>query len=293
MIILFIVYLAFQEHMFNKVEQNEIMLYALCICMQDPRGCAELRCGFQQCLQYWQHPSLPWLSLFPRIGAERKFSGKCVPWAQDEALQQSLMSDWWETAVCVKFTWCHQKRLDMLLTDVCVAGLWVWRLSTVCWRPDCVRISTCARISSLCCSERPVWAALKASLHCCRPPLEGFERPWRLRVRVAALSHQHIKILMIWCYIAVLKPPLYEVFYWQTAVDSNIISVLPVFRDRVLTPSAGGAEEKQRARLVSGRRERPADWHWGSVSTSPLTTDALRSALNIDRRVCHLSFFPD
>uniref|UniRef100_A0A672T1X7 DNA replication fork stabilization factor DONSON n=1 Tax=Sinocyclocheilus grahami TaxID=75366 RepID=A0A672T1X7_SINGR len=47
-----------------------------------------------QCLQYWQHPSLPWLSLFPRIGAERKFSGKCVPWAQDTALQQSLMSDW-------------------------------------------------------------------------------------------------------------------------------------------------------------------------------------------------------
>ncbi|XP_067260662.1 protein downstream neighbor of son homolog isoform X1 [Chanodichthys erythropterus] len=62
--------------------------------IQDPRGCAELRCGFQQCLQYWQHPSLPWLSLFPRIGAERKFSGKCVPWAQDEAVQQSLMSDW-------------------------------------------------------------------------------------------------------------------------------------------------------------------------------------------------------
>ncbi|XP_067298971.1 protein downstream neighbor of son homolog [Pseudorasbora parva] len=60
----------------------------------DPRGCAELRCGFQQSLQYWQHPSLPWLSLFPRIGAERKFSGKCVPWAQDAALQQSLMSDW-------------------------------------------------------------------------------------------------------------------------------------------------------------------------------------------------------
>ncbi|KAK7162292.1 hypothetical protein R3I94_004827 [Phoxinus phoxinus] len=60
----------------------------------DPRGCVELRCGFQQCLQFWQHPAMPWLSLFPRIGAERKFSGKCVPWAQDTALQQSLMSDW-------------------------------------------------------------------------------------------------------------------------------------------------------------------------------------------------------
>lgn len=97
--------------------------------------------------------------------------------------------------------------LDAEYVVVCVVGLWVWRLSTVCWRPDCVRISTCARISSLCCSGRPVWAALKASLHCCRPPLEGCERPWRLRVRVAALSQQQIKkMLMFWCYIAVLKP---------------------------------------------------------------------------------------
>ncbi|XP_056595093.1 protein downstream neighbor of son homolog [Triplophysa dalaica] len=62
--------------------------------IQEPRGCAELRCGFQQCLQYWQHPSFSWLSLFPRIGAERKFSGKITPWAQDDNLQQSLMSDW-------------------------------------------------------------------------------------------------------------------------------------------------------------------------------------------------------
>ncbi|KAL7845910.1 hypothetical protein AOLI_G00241020 [Acnodon oligacanthus] len=62
--------------------------------IQDPRSCTELRCGFQQCLQYWQHPSLPWLSLFPRIGAERKFAGKNTPWAQDAALQQSLMSEW-------------------------------------------------------------------------------------------------------------------------------------------------------------------------------------------------------
>ncbi|KAI5629591.1 protein downstream neighbor of Son [Silurus asotus] len=62
--------------------------------IQDPRSCAELRCGFQQCLQYWQHPSLPWLSLFPRIGAKRSFSDKSTPWAQDTALQQSLMSEW-------------------------------------------------------------------------------------------------------------------------------------------------------------------------------------------------------
>ncbi|KAG7463627.1 hypothetical protein MATL_G00178640 [Megalops atlanticus] len=62
--------------------------------IQEPRCSSELRCGFQQCLLYWQHPSLPWLSLFPRIGAERKFSGKSAPWAQDEVLQQSLMSEW-------------------------------------------------------------------------------------------------------------------------------------------------------------------------------------------------------
>ncbi|XP_060754611.1 protein downstream neighbor of son homolog isoform X2 [Neoarius graeffei] len=62
--------------------------------IQDPRSCAELRCGFQQCLQYWQHPSLPWLSLFPRMGAKRSFSGKSTPWAQDATLQQSLMSEW-------------------------------------------------------------------------------------------------------------------------------------------------------------------------------------------------------
>ncbi|KAG7236102.1 hypothetical protein INR49_001383 [Caranx melampygus] len=62
--------------------------------LQDPRSCSELRCSFQQSLVYWQHPSLPWISLFPRINAERSFTGKCTPWAQDAALQQSLMSEW-------------------------------------------------------------------------------------------------------------------------------------------------------------------------------------------------------
>uniref|UniRef100_A0A8C2T0T3 DNA replication fork stabilization factor DONSON n=1 Tax=Coturnix japonica TaxID=93934 RepID=A0A8C2T0T3_COTJA len=47
-----------------------------------------------QSLVYWLHPSLPWLQLFPRIGADRKIAGKACPWAQDEALQQALMSDW-------------------------------------------------------------------------------------------------------------------------------------------------------------------------------------------------------
>nr|XP_006638136.2 PREDICTED: protein downstream neighbor of Son [Lepisosteus oculatus] len=66
---------------------------------QELQNSPDLRCAFQQSLVYWQHPSLPWLPLFPRIGAERKLSGKSAPWAQDEALQQSLMSEW-----CVSVT---------------------------------------------------------------------------------------------------------------------------------------------------------------------------------------------
>ncbi|XP_023660215.1 protein downstream neighbor of son homolog isoform X2 [Paramormyrops kingsleyae] len=62
--------------------------------IQEPRTSVELRCAFQQCLVYWQHPSLSWLPLFPRIGVEKKLSGKSMPWLQDEALQQSLMNDW-------------------------------------------------------------------------------------------------------------------------------------------------------------------------------------------------------
>lgn len=62
--------------------------------VQDPRSCSELRCAFQQSLVYWQHPSLPWLSMFPRINAERSFTGKSTPWAQDATLQQSLMREW-------------------------------------------------------------------------------------------------------------------------------------------------------------------------------------------------------
>ncbi|XP_067897208.1 protein downstream neighbor of son homolog isoform X2 [Heterodontus francisci] len=62
--------------------------------IEDPRSCTDLRCAFQQSLVYWLHPSLPWLSLFPRIGAERKMAGKSNPWSQDEELQQVLMSEW-------------------------------------------------------------------------------------------------------------------------------------------------------------------------------------------------------
>ncbi|XP_061857442.1 protein downstream neighbor of Son [Colius striatus] len=62
--------------------------------LQEPKLSTELRCAFQQSLVYWLHPSLPWLQLFPRIGADRKMAGKASPWSQDEALQQVLMSDW-------------------------------------------------------------------------------------------------------------------------------------------------------------------------------------------------------
>ncbi|XP_077369763.1 protein downstream neighbor of son homolog isoform X2 [Festucalex cinctus] len=62
--------------------------------LQDPKSCTELRCAFQQSLIYWQHPSLSWVPLFPRINAERRFAGKSAPWAQDAELQQGLMSDW-------------------------------------------------------------------------------------------------------------------------------------------------------------------------------------------------------
>ncbi|NXX96434.1 DONS protein, partial [Centropus bengalensis] len=62
--------------------------------VQEPKLSTELRCTFQQSLVYWLHPSLPWLQLFPRIGADRKLAGKAAPWSQDEALQQVLMSDW-------------------------------------------------------------------------------------------------------------------------------------------------------------------------------------------------------
>nr|XP_020851577.1 protein downstream neighbor of Son isoform X1 [Phascolarctos cinereus] len=62
--------------------------------IQDPRLSTELRCAFQQSLIYWLHPFLPWLQLFPRIGADRKIAGKMSPWSNDEGLQQILMSEW-------------------------------------------------------------------------------------------------------------------------------------------------------------------------------------------------------
>ncbi|XP_072850205.2 protein downstream neighbor of Son [Pogona vitticeps] len=62
--------------------------------IQEPKLSTELRCAFQQSLVYWLHPYLPWLQLFPRIGADRKMTRKNNPWSYDEALQQVLMSEW-------------------------------------------------------------------------------------------------------------------------------------------------------------------------------------------------------
>uniref|UniRef100_A0A8C6Z3G9 Downstream neighbor of SON n=1 Tax=Nothoprocta perdicaria TaxID=30464 RepID=A0A8C6Z3G9_NOTPE len=63
---------------------------------QDARACAALRCALQQSLVYWLHPWLPWLPLFPRAGAaaDRSVAGRACPWAQDEAVQQALLSEW-------------------------------------------------------------------------------------------------------------------------------------------------------------------------------------------------------
>ncbi|XP_005807466.1 protein downstream neighbor of Son [Xiphophorus maculatus] len=62
--------------------------------LQEPRSWSDVRSAFQQSLVYWQHPSLPWLSLFPRINAEKNFSGKNMPWTQDEAVHESLVKEW-------------------------------------------------------------------------------------------------------------------------------------------------------------------------------------------------------
>ncbi|XP_053420538.1 protein downstream neighbor of Son isoform X3 [Nycticebus coucang] len=77
---------------------------------QDPKLSTELRCAFQQSLIYWVHPAFPWLPLFPRIGADRKMTGKTSPWSNDETLQQILMSDW-----SVSFTSLY----NLLKTKLC------------------------------------------------------------------------------------------------------------------------------------------------------------------------------
>ncbi|XP_071320352.1 protein downstream neighbor of son homolog [Trachinotus anak] len=83
-----------QEEALGLSQHCRAQFSALPHSLQDPRSCPELRSALQQSLVYWQHPSLPWLPLFPRINAERSFTGKSTPWAQDPWLQQSLMSEW-------------------------------------------------------------------------------------------------------------------------------------------------------------------------------------------------------
>nr|XP_010588606.1 protein downstream neighbor of Son isoform X2 [Loxodonta africana] len=78
--------------------------------IQDTRLSTELRCAFQQSLFYWLHPALPWLPLFPRIGADRRMAGKTSPWSNDETLQHVLMSDW-----SVSFTSLY----NLLKTKLC------------------------------------------------------------------------------------------------------------------------------------------------------------------------------
>ncbi|XP_035138968.1 protein downstream neighbor of Son isoform X2 [Callithrix jacchus] len=63
-----------------------------------------------QSLVYWLHPALSWLPLFPRIGADRKMTGKTSPWSNDATLQHVLMSDW-----SVSFTSLY----NLLKTKLC------------------------------------------------------------------------------------------------------------------------------------------------------------------------------
>ena len=131
----------------SRFSENQSLSESPSVPLQDPRSCSELRCAFQQCLVYWQHPSLPWLSLFPRINAERRFTGKSTPWAQNAPLQQSLMSEWWGWGLRFSF-WTHNLFLGG--SHQCVplssTGQSVCPLSTVYWRPDSVLTSTSAPI---------------------------------------------------------------------------------------------------------------------------------------------------
>ncbi|KAM4700732.1 protein downstream neighbor of Son isoform 2-T2 [Discoglossus pictus] len=91
---------AWADHLKAQEEAQGLILHSRAITMdlpfsiQEPKLSTDLRCAFQQSLVYWLHPSLPWLQLFPRIGADRKLAGKVSPWSHDEALQQVLMSEW-------------------------------------------------------------------------------------------------------------------------------------------------------------------------------------------------------
>nr|XP_014342046.1 PREDICTED: protein downstream neighbor of Son [Latimeria chalumnae] len=83
-----------QEEAQGIVQHCRVIPATLPQSIQEPRSCTELRCAFQQNLVYWIHPSLSWIPLFPRMGADRKIAGKSSPWSQDEGLQQMLMSEW-------------------------------------------------------------------------------------------------------------------------------------------------------------------------------------------------------
>ncbi|XP_040836704.1 protein downstream neighbor of Son [Ochotona curzoniae] len=99
-----------QEEAQGLVQHCRAAQVALPQSIQDPKLCTELRCAFQQSLVYWLHPAVSWLPMFPRIGADRKMTGKVNPWAEDETLQHISMSDW-----SVSFTSLY----NLLKTKLC------------------------------------------------------------------------------------------------------------------------------------------------------------------------------
>ncbi|KAF4517264.1 hypothetical protein B566_EDAN008598 [Ephemera danica] len=52
---------------------------------------------FHQCCLVWQHPSLPWLSLFPRSGSTTKATNKTNPIPIDAAMRECLHKAWRES----------------------------------------------------------------------------------------------------------------------------------------------------------------------------------------------------
>uniref|UniRef100_UPI00398ED454 protein downstream neighbor of Son-like n=1 Tax=Pristiophorus japonicus TaxID=55135 RepID=UPI00398ED454 len=64
---------------------------------QEPDDSPTLKCAFQQSMEYWMYPRLPWLQLFPRIGVNSVSVDNGLQWSPDCKIQNILMKDWLST----------------------------------------------------------------------------------------------------------------------------------------------------------------------------------------------------